>query len=95
MSAMHGRFIYFVFFRNLTLNVLRLYILSLARLKLRIFFGLVFYWVEMIVEFKTLFEPFLEFNVSRALFPIVKTFSPLEKQTDTDPNLLPVKFKDR
>lgn len=49
----------------------------------------------MIVEFKTLFEPFLEFNVSRMFFPIVKTFSPLEKQTDTDPNLLPVKFKDR
>ena len=48
----------------------------------------------MIVELKTLFEPFLEFNVSRK-FPIVKTFSLLEKQTDTDPNLLPVKFKDR
>lgn len=49
----------------------------------------------MIVEFKTLFEPFLEFNVSRMFFPIVNTFSPLEQQTDTDPNLLPVKFKDR
>lgn len=32
-----GRFIYSVFFGNLTLNVLRLNIVSLARLKLRIF----------------------------------------------------------
>ena len=55
--------------------------MSLAKLKLRIFFGLVFYWVEMIVEFKTLFEPFSEFNVLRVFFPIVKTFSLLEKQT--------------
>ena len=69
--------------------------MSLAKLKLKIFFGLVFYWVEMIMEFKTLFEPVLEFNVSPVFFPIVKTFSLLEKQTDTDLNLLPVKFKDR
>ena len=55
--------------------------MSLARLKLRIFFDLVLYWVEMIVEFKTLFEPFLEFNVSRVFLPIIKTFSLLEKQT--------------
>lgn len=32
-----GRFIYSVFFGNLTLNILRLNIVSLARLKLRIF----------------------------------------------------------
>ena len=41
--------------------------MSLAKLKLRIFFGLVFYWVEMIVEFKTLFEPFSPGGYSHTL----------------------------